>query len=72
MREVMAADAGQYPSEFLNDQNFAITIGKPDQRWGQDHSLPARSTLWAASALDLGLVPPGEEGGGVDGYGGAE
>jgi hypothetical protein len=24
----MAADVGQYPSEFLNDQNFAITIGK--------------------------------------------
>ena len=29
MREVVEAYAGQCPSEFLNDQNFAITIGKP-------------------------------------------
>src|SRR5262249_26079513 len=43
-----------------------------DQRWSQDDSLPARSTLWAASAIDLGLVPPGEEGGGVAGHGSSE
>src|SRR5712691_573925 len=34
----------------------------------RDAPLPARSTLWAASALDLRLVPPGEEGRGVDEY----
>ena len=29
MRAVREALTGQGPSEFLNDQNFAITIGKP-------------------------------------------
>ncbi len=50
-----------------------------DQRWGQDNSLLARSTLWAASALDLELLvylaswrrrssPPACGGGGTTGH----
>ena len=33
MREAIGAWLGQSPSKILNDQNFAITIGKPSTGW---------------------------------------